>query len=71
MRTETIRNDSALLSVKDVARLLGCSSRHIYRMSDIGKMPRPVRLGSLVRWNRSALEQWIAEGCQDCRRAKP
>ena len=59
---------AALLDVKGVARLLNCSSRHVYRLSDAGRMPKPVRLNSLVRWSRAAVDQWIAEGCQNCRR---
>jgi excisionase family DNA binding protein len=52
-----------LLDVRAVARLLGCSSRHVYRLSDGGRMPKPVKLGALVRWRRQALEDWIAAGC--------
>ena len=36
-----------LLNVREVARLCGCSPRTIYRLSDGGKMPRPVKIG---RW---------------------
>ncbi len=53
----------AMLIIDQVARLLNCSMRTLYRLNDAGKMPRPVRLGSLVRWNRSEIEQWIADGC--------
>jgi excisionase family DNA binding protein len=59
-----------LLDVHAVASLLDCSPRHVYRLSDGGHMPRPLRLGSLVRWDRSALEQWIADGCPSQRRAE-
>jgi excisionase family DNA binding protein len=52
-----------LLDVQAVAHLLGCSSRHVYRLSDGGRMPSPVRLGALVRWPRHAIEEWIAAGC--------
>jgi excisionase family DNA binding protein len=58
-----------LLDVKAVGQLLGCSARHVYRLSDSGKMPRPMKLGALVRWNRSAVLAWIADGCQPVRRA--
>ncbi len=57
-----------LLDVQAVAALLDCSPRHVYRLSDAGHMPRPLRLGALVRWDRSALEQWIADGCPSQRR---
>lgn len=52
-----------LLDVRRVARLLDCSARHVFRLSEGGHMPPPLRLGSLVRWSRQALETWIAEGC--------
>ncbi len=54
----------AMLSVDDIATdYLGCSTRHVYRLADSGRMPRPVKLGSLVRWPRAVIEQWIADGC--------
>ncbi len=53
----------ALLTIDQVARLLNCSKRTVYRLTDADRMPRPVRLGSLLRWNRNAIEQWIAGGC--------
>lgn len=56
----------AMLSVDDVAGLLACSSRHVYRLADMGRMPRPVKLGALVRWSRAAIETWIAAGCPSC-----
>jgi len=56
--------DAELLDVGAVATLLGgCSPRHVRRLADAGRMPRPVRLGSLVRWRRAELEAWIAAGC--------
>ena len=53
----------AMLTVDDVAELLKCSSRSIYRLTDSGRVPRPVKLGSLVRWPRESIENWIARGC--------
>ncbi len=56
--------NAELLDVRAVASMLGgCSTRHIYRLSDAGRMPRPIRLGSLVRWRRAELEVWIGAGC--------
>ena len=57
------QNQSILLNVHSVAKLLGCSPRHARRLADAGKMPRPVKLGALVRWNRQVIEDWIKEGC--------
>ncbi len=58
-----------LLDVQAVAKLLGCSARHVYRMSDSGRMPAPVKLGALVRWSASAIRVWIDQGCPPVRRA--
>jgi excisionase family DNA binding protein len=58
---------SALLDVQAVAQLLACSSRHVYRLADAGRMPPPRRLGALVRWSRQELEEWIAGGCKPVR----
>ena len=53
-----------LLDVKAVAAMLGgCSTRHVFRLADAGRMPQPVKLGSLVRWRRAELEAWIGAGC--------
>ncbi len=57
-----------LISVGDIARLLSCSKQHVRRMADSGLMPRPLKLGALVRWNRAEVENWIAAGCPDQRR---
>ena len=54
---------AVMLTIDDVATLLQCSSRQVYRLSNSERMPRPVRLGSLVRWNRQVLEEWISLGC--------
>ena len=61
---------ASLLDVGAVANLLDCSRRHVYRMCDSGKMPRPVRLGALIRWRRRELETWIAGGCLPVRAAR-
>ncbi len=52
-----------LLSVAEVASLLNVCERHVYRMADAGQLPRPLRIGRTVRWDRRALERWIDAGC--------
>ena len=60
-----------LLDVKAVSALLGgCSVRHVYRLADTGRMPRPIRLGTLVRWRRAEVLVWINDGCQPIRTAE-
>jgi excisionase family DNA binding protein len=65
---ESLRESvAALLNVQGVAAMLNCSPRHVYRLSDAGRMPPPVRLGSLVRWKRADIEAWLAAGCKPVR----
>ena len=59
---------AGMLNVWDVAKLLRCSSRTVYRLADSGRMQPPVKLGALVRWPREQIENWIAEGCPAYRR---
>ena len=63
-----------LLDVRAVAALLDCSPRHVYRMSDGGKMPPPIRLGALIRWRRqtgdpaTGIVDWIRAGAPRVRK---
>jgi excisionase family DNA binding protein len=66
--TITDGHGRAMLSVDDIATIyLGCSARHVFRLADSGRMPRPIKLGSLVRWPRAVIEKWISEGCPNVR----
>jgi predicted DNA-binding transcriptional regulator AlpA len=62
-----------LLSVKNVAKMCGCSVRHVYHMADTGLMPSPVKLGFLSRWSDDVIREWIGRGCPACGKenAKP
>lgn len=57
------KEKSGLIDANEVARLLGVSSRMVWRLRDSGKMPRPTKIGSLVRWPRGVIEDWIEAGC--------
>lgn len=54
-----------LLTVDEVAGLLGVSTRHVWRLADGGRMPPPLRLGGARRWDRQTIEDWIANGCPE------
>ena len=58
----------AMLTVHQVAQMLNCSARTIYRLTDSGRMPRPVKLNALVRWPKAVVERWIADGCPNVRK---
>ena len=55
---------SRLLNVHEVAALLGCSWRSVYRFSDAGRIPRGCKIGSLRKWNSSELDEFIRGGCK-------
>ena len=63
--------DAELPDVPAVASLLGgCSTRHVRRLADAGRMPRPIKLGTLLRWRRAELMGWIEDGCPPIRSTK-
>jgi excisionase family DNA binding protein len=56
--------DKALMmTVKDVAKAMQCSDRHVTNLRKEGRIPKPSRLGASVRWPRKTIEQWIDAGC--------
>ena len=49
------------LTVRDVARLLKISARTVWRLTTLGYLPRPVRVGTkLVRWREQELHAYLA-----------
>lgn len=59
-----------LIDVNEVAAKLSCSTKHVRRMADAGRCPPPIRLGSLQRWNRKVIDDWIAAGCPAVRHVR-
>ena len=57
-----ILSDSCLLGVEDVARILHCSVSILCKWRLLGKGPRFVRVGSLVRYRPADIEAFIAAG---------
>ena len=50
------------LSVEEVAQVLGISRAHVWRLHSSGNIPRPIRLGRSVRWDKKTLEAWLEAG---------
>jgi predicted DNA-binding transcriptional regulator AlpA len=67
---------AALGDVQAVADVCHCSARTVYRLADAGRLPRPVRIGSLVRWRMrtgdplTGILDWIEAGCPSCREGR-
>lgn len=62
---EHTNDDDALLTRAEVAQLLRCSPRQVQRLAGAGVMPRAAHVGSLQRWSRRVLREWVSAGCPD------
>lgn len=50
----------ALVSVREVAELLGVNARTVWRMAQTGDIPAPIRLSErVVRWRLSDLREHL------------
>ncbi len=54
----------ALLTRKEVAKLLQFSERTVYRKSLDGEIPQPIMFGRVPRWRRDILFSWLENDCQ-------
>jgi predicted DNA-binding transcriptional regulator AlpA len=52
--------NSATLDVYELAKLLGCHHRTIWRHEGKGLIPEARRIGGIVRWDRTEIEEWLA-----------
>jgi len=59
-----------MLTIDGVAAMLACSPRTVRRLVDSGRIPRPVRLGGMIRWPRQPFELWVRQGCPSPAKAK-
>jgi predicted DNA-binding transcriptional regulator AlpA len=51
--------DQPFLTAKDVCKRLKCAMSTLYRWQELGLFPRPLHMGSMVRWKESDLEDFI------------
>jgi excisionase family DNA binding protein len=52
--------EPATYTVPDLARLLHCNQRHVWRQLDMGRIPGVIRCGRLVRLSRRIIDAWLA-----------
>lgn len=55
--------ETLLITDKEVAKLLGISSRHVWSLNSTNQLPEPVTLGRTTRWSLQELRDWVYEGC--------
>ena len=60
--TQTQSSERLAIPASEAAKLLGISERHLWALNTSARLPRPIRLGRSVRWNRAELEAWLVAG---------
>jgi excisionase family DNA binding protein len=54
----TLREKATALKARDLARLLGVTPQHIYKMAAKGLIPS-LRIGNAVRFDPGAIAEWL------------
>ncbi len=57
--------EAIAVCARELAEMLGISLRQTWRLNSAGRLPRPIRLGGSVRWNRAEVQQWFETACPD------
>ena len=58
-----LENKKLLITVKEVAEMLGISVRSVWTLLSTGGLPESVHLGRSRRWRRLEIERWVEAGC--------
>jgi predicted DNA-binding transcriptional regulator AlpA len=53
------RQPALLVKAAEVARLMGISTRSLWRLVRAQQFPRPVRVGHCSRWRLADVEAWV------------
>jgi excisionase family DNA binding protein len=53
------RQPRALLKARELAERLGISLRTVWRWTQSGELPAPVRRGRIVRWKVEDIDQFV------------
>ena len=59
------REDPKLLTQGDLARRLRISIRQIRRLDKSGSLPRPLKIGTLKRWDPDEIDRWVKGGAPE------
>jgi predicted DNA-binding transcriptional regulator AlpA len=56
-------NPQIFVSSREAAKLLAISERTLWGFAKSGRILRPIRIGTSVRWNANELRCWADAGC--------
>jgi len=51
--------DCEMLTAADVARILAIGERSVWRKSQDGRLPPPIKIGGSTRWTKSSIRDWM------------
>ena len=60
--TSGVANPAELMAVGELARRLRVSVRQVHRMNKNGLIPRPLKIGTCIRWDPDEISQWLRCG---------
>lgn len=69
--SEQVACREQLLTMEQIAKRLNISKRSVQRLRHDHKLPPPISLGSLLRWNVEVIETWISQGCPGASNTNP
>ena len=59
------RRPMNLLTARETAALLRCSTRQLYRLSELPDFPRRYHIGRSVRWESGEVSAWLRASARD------
>ncbi len=54
-----------MIDVRELAKLLRISTRHVERSDAAGLIPAPIRLSRSKRWRLDEIKRWLTAGAPD------
>ncbi len=57
-RASPEQDERSMFTVKGLAEHLSCDQRTVHRWWRSGVIPRPLRVGNSLRWDRATIESW-------------
>lgn len=52
-----------LIDARELARRLGISTRQVFKLRAMGRLPEPVKLARSTRWREGEIDRFIECGC--------
>ena len=56
---DELENKSRLLNIKQTSQFLHISESTLRRLVDKDRIPKPIKIGKRVLWDKEKLEKWI------------